>query len=255
MSLTDEVRAFDEWLEYNELSTQGIAFWYALLNRFNRAHWKKDIIVANSVFESKTGLSISGIKKIRNHLKQIGLIDFTSRSGNRAPMYHFVSVVALTEPHTATQSATQCATQCATHSDTQGDTQSDTQSAPINRQDIDIDVDEELKESKLKKARSKSIAFVKPTLEEVEAYCQERGSNVDPVKFFSYYESNGWKVGRNSMKDWHRAIVTWERNDYGYGVRQPAKRESLVERTERLEKELRDIGFESDNDASGGVPF
>lgn len=53
----------------------------------------------------------------------------------------------------------------------------------------------------------------KPTLEDVKAYCQERGNNVDAVRFFNYYESNGWRVGKNPMKDWRAAVRTWERSD------------------------------------------
>jgi hypothetical protein len=37
---------------------------------------------------------------------------------------------------------------------------------------------------------------------------------VDPERFFAYYESNGWKVGRNAMKDWRAAVRTWERNSF-----------------------------------------
>ena len=44
------------------------------------------------------------------------------------------------------------------------------------------------------------------------AYCAERQNSVDPEKFISYYESNGWMVGRNKMKDWRAAVRTWERN-------------------------------------------
>jgi hypothetical protein len=56
--------------------------------------------------------------------------------------------------------------------------------------------------------------FVKPTLAEVQAYCRERNNNVDPESFIAYYESNGWKVGKNPMKNWKSAIVTWERNGF-----------------------------------------
>lgn len=56
--------------------------------------------------------------------------------------------------------------------------------------------------------------FVKPTLEEVEAYCIERNNGIDPQRFIDYYESNGWKVGKNPMKDWKAAIRTWERSEY-----------------------------------------
>lgn len=54
--------------------------------------------------------------------------------------------------------------------------------------------------------------FVKPTESEVMAYCKERGNGVDATKFCSYYEANGWKVGKNPMKDWKAAVRTWERS-------------------------------------------
>lgn len=57
--------------------------------------------------------------------------------------------------------------------------------------------------------------FIRPTIEEVRAYCAERGSRIDPAAFVSYYESNGWKVGKNPMKDWRAAVRTWEQRDGG----------------------------------------
>lgn len=57
--------------------------------------------------------------------------------------------------------------------------------------------------------------FTKPSLDEVSAYCAERGNNVDAEKWYDYYESNGWRVGKNAMKDWKAAVRTWEkREDY-----------------------------------------
>lgn len=55
--------------------------------------------------------------------------------------------------------------------------------------------------------------FTPPTLDDVIAYCQERGNSVDAERFVSFYESNGWKVGKNPMKDWRAAVRTWERDD------------------------------------------
>ena len=54
----------------------------------------------------------------------------------------------------------------------------------------------------------------KPTLEQIKAYCLERKNNVDAQRFLDYYESNGWKVGRNPMKDWKATVRTWERNTF-----------------------------------------
>ena len=52
-----------------------------------------------------------------------------------------------------------------------------------------------------------------PTLYEVTEYCSERGNKVDPERWFDYYTSNGWKVGKNPMKDWKAAVRTWERGE------------------------------------------
>jgi len=54
----------------------------------------------------------------------------------------------------------------------------------------------------------------RPTLEEVKSYCKERNNKVDYEKWFNYYSANGWKVGKNSMKDWKAAVRTWEKNNY-----------------------------------------
>lgn len=56
--------------------------------------------------------------------------------------------------------------------------------------------------------------FVKPTLEELQNYINDKGLNVDSQVFMDYYNSNGWKVGRNSMKDWKATVRRWSKNDF-----------------------------------------
>lgn len=56
-----------------------------------------------------------------------------------------------------------------------------------------------------------TMRFRKPSVEEVRAYCQERHNTVDAEQFVDYYESKGWRVGRNPMKDWKACVRTWER--------------------------------------------
>ena len=58
--------------------------------------------------------------------------------------------------------------------------------------------------------------FTPPTVDEVKAYCKERGNQIDADRFVDYYTANGWMAGRNKMKDWKAAIRNWER-------REPAK--------------------------------
>ena len=62
-------------------------------------------------------------------------------------------------------------------------------------------------------ANVKRSVFIPPTVEEVRAYCQERGNNVDPEKFVDFYESKGWMIGKNKMKDYKAAIRHWERDE------------------------------------------
>jgi hypothetical protein len=52
--------------------------------------------------------------------------------------------------------------------------------------------------------------FHKPTIEEVKEYCTERGNEVDANKWMAHYDSVGWRVGKNPMKDWKAAVRTWE---------------------------------------------
>lgn len=90
--------------------------------------------------------------------------------------------------------------------DTQPDTQVDMQ--PDTQPDHNI----RSKEYKnVKKEKNNSVCrFTPPTLEQVVEYCKERKNNVDAQRWFNYYTANGWKVGKNSMKDWRAAVRTWE---------------------------------------------
>ena len=62
-------------------------------------------------------------------------------------------------------------------------------------------------------SRGTRTRFAKPTVEEVRAYCEERGNNVDAQRFFDFYESKGWLVGCTPMKDWKACVRTWERSN------------------------------------------
>lgn len=55
---------------------------------------------------------------------------------------------------------------------------------------------------------------IPPTIEMVTEYIQENHYNVDPDAFMDYYNSKGWMVGRNKMKDWQASVRNWSRNEY-----------------------------------------
>lgn len=75
--------------------------------------------------------------------------------------------------------------------------------ATDKEEEIDIDKD-------INKERAKPKRFVPPSLSEVKAYCQSRNNGINPQNFIDFYESKGWMVGNNKMKDWKAAVRTWE---------------------------------------------
>lgn len=91
-------------------------------------------------------------------------------------------------------------------------------------------------------SESAHIGCVCPTLEEVVDYCRERGSKVDAQAWYDYYTSNGWKVGKNPMKDWQAAVRTWERNGVGAAKAKAVRGDNYIGATEEQRKEFSD-GF------------
>lgn len=93
--------------------------------------------------------------------------------------------------------------------------------------EIEIELEREIKiEKEIDSSAStttKRKRFEKPTLSEIKEYCIERNNNVDAQHFYDYYESNGWKVGKNSMKNWQAAVRTWEKNSYTNTTKQTKK--------------------------------
>ena len=79
--------------------------------------------------------------------------------------------------------------------------------------------------NEISKKSTRQKKFVPPTVEEVAAYCLERKNKVDAAYFVDHYTSNGWKVGKQNMKDWKAAVRTWEKNGYN----QPSKKQDTVE--------------------------
>jgi hypothetical protein len=82
--------------------------------------------------------------------------------------------------------------------------------------------------------REKSKSCVRPTVEEVTAYCHERGNQVNPQQWFDHYSSNGWRVGKNPMKDWRAAVRNWERNGVDTNGNRKPSIADVIEREQSL---------------------
>ena len=119
--------------------------------------------------------------------------------------------------------------------------------------EIEIELEKEIKiEKEIDSSAStttKRKRFEKPTLSEIEQYCIERKNNVNAEYFFDYYESNGWKVGKNSMKDWKAAVRNWERSEYRKPNSKKNSKEDAINVVKELMEEYANEQFEDNNGA------
>ena len=95
-----------------------------------------------------------------------------------------------------------------------------------------------------KKEIYKERNFIKPTLDEVKEYCKERNNDVDAERFINFYESKGWMVGKNKMKDWRACVRTWEKGSKSTKEELPSWFNKEIETdniTEEEEQEYKDI--------------
>lgn len=125
----------------------------------------------------------------------------------------------------------------------------------------DIEIEKEI-HSSAKSTTTKRKRFEKPTLSEIKQYCIERGNKVDAQHFFDYYESNGWKVGKNSMKNWQAAVRTWERSEYRKTNSKKNSKEdainvvnNLMNKLGGVETEQSTTDFESTIDVTDSVVY
>lgn len=90
-----------------------------------------------------------------------------------------------------------------------------------------------------KDSKEKNIKnIIPPSVEMVTEYCQERNNSVDPETFISFYESKGWMIGKNKMKDWQSAVRTWEKSR----SRDPQKKETVNQKIHNFEE--RDVDYD-----------
>ena len=70
-----------------------------------------------------------------------------------------------------------------------------------------------IKDNREGKSGKSEKRFSPPSIEEVDSYIREKGYTVDAERFVNFYESKGWYVGKNKMKNWRAAVATWQKED------------------------------------------
>lgn len=121
-------------------------------------------------------------------------------------------------------------------------------STPEIELEKEIEIEKEI-HSSAKSTTTKRKRFEKPSISDIKQYCMERNNNIDANQFYDYYESNGWKVGKNSMKDWKAAVRTWERSEY----RKPNSKKNSKEDAINVVKELMEEYEQSATDSESTI--
>lgn len=198
MNYLQQINSFNDWLILNPtVTSDDIVLWYALMNLNNISGWQKEFTVAISTIIDRTRLSRSAIYRSRNRLVQLGRINTKERGGNQCSIYE---VIPFPVSHMGTHYGTQPGTQFGT--------QAGTQSGTINK----------VKETKVNS--STSVLFAIPEKLVVKDFFIKNHYPHEFEKFYDYYESNGWRVGRNKMKDWEAAARNWIRKSSNNGTHQ-----------------------------------
>ncbi|OCR99232.1 hypothetical protein A9K75_07860 [Campylobacter fetus subsp. testudinum] len=100
--------------------------------------------------------------------------------------------------------------------------------------------------------KEKSQTFKKPTLEEIKIYAKEINANFDSTLFFDYYEANGWRIGKNLMKDWKATMRMWKhRNQNNQSTKSQTADKEL---NDFFEMQTKDDPVLSNNWLSKGLP-
>lgn len=215
-----------DWEWYRDINTKTL-FLHCLL----KANWKdgrfQGVDIPRGSFATsyqsladETGLSVKNVRTAINHLKTTGEV-----AVNRHPKFSVITVKNY----------------CLYQTDgiiTGSQLAEDGQSTGSQPATI-----EEGKKGRREERNNRVVRFAPPTLENVMGYCQEKGYDVDAERFIDFYESKGWMVGKNKMKDWRAAVRNWARQDKQDDAEKKQK-QSRIKATGFSNFEQRDYDFD-----------
>ncbi|MCD7972474.1 MAG: hypothetical protein LUG18_07375 [Candidatus Azobacteroides sp.] len=189
------------WAVHEEQTfrTVEVALYFYLLKVNNACLWKKYFRRNNRKVEADLGISFNTLKEARNNLKEAGLIDFRSISGNGNVTY----------------------TLRQTSSDSDEVSFEDIDEVPVDlftRLATGKDKPNQTKQKKEKEEKEVLLRFSPPSMEEVKLYFREKGlsealATGRAERFYHFYDSKNWMVGKNKMANWKSAAtrsLTWQ---------------------------------------------
>jgi hypothetical protein len=187
-----------EWEWWSDINTSRLFIYMLLKANWKDARFEGKLIPRGSFVSSipklsqETALTVREIRTAISHLKSTG--EVTCKTYSKYTVFTVKNY---------------CLYQS---SDTQNDRQVTGKRHSNDMLTTTIEEKKEIKNIKKEEPRGSKKKFEPPSVDDVGAYCRERGNHVDPQTFVNFYESKGWMVGKNHMKDWKAAVRTWERS-------------------------------------------
>lgn len=200
------------WIYSN---SQYLHLWFEMLLNARFADEPKDDIYKGVIYTINRGeflfsrityadrlkISESVVRKCVRHMVEDGMIEQVKSLGKNKPTLYRVrnyDVYNMASETLINKGIGDIPTQSLPSGD-----QVRTKSQPLKKKDKKDKIDNNVNKENT----------IPPPIEDVKAYCKERGNNVDVDRWFDFYISKGWLIGKNKMKDWKAAVRTWEKSD------------------------------------------
>lgn len=215
-------RKIIDWEWYGDINTCRVFIHLLIKANWKDKRWQGQFIKRGSLITSignladETSLSIREVRTALEHLVKTGEIDKQTTS-----RYTLITVL--------------------NYNVYQPERQTNDKQTTTTEKGNKGNKDNSLFVSPMKGSTKKSKKFIPPTVEEVRAYCEERGNGIDAETFIAHYATNGWMRGKTKMKNWKMAVVTWEKQR-GFEYVKQKKQEQKNNSNKGLEK------YDPDND-------
>ena len=185
MNFIDGVKAFMRTYEYSDILIHtDVAVYMTLYSRANELRWKSPFNMSIGNLASSAKVSIATAKRSRDRLEKAGLIKWESRGGQQSANYWII------EPQ----------------HEPQDEPRHEPRHEPIHKTIKTIKTNDTNIYIRGKK-------FQKPTIEEIQNYLDEKNiTSFTAEKFYNFYESKDWMIGKNKMKNWKACCNTWKGN-------------------------------------------
>ncbi|KAA6327436.1 hypothetical protein EZS27_023574 [termite gut metagenome] len=168
--------------------------YFKLLDTCNSLGWKNPFAQSNDCLSGELGISKRKLIQLKNSLKQYGLIEFQSGKVKRElTRYAILGCAKVIQ------------------NDTPNITQNIIQNGSNRSPNLRIRTRQDMAGAVGIRHALPLQHFTPPLLEEVKNYISQKGYQVDAETFVAFYTSKNWLIGKNKMKDWQAALLTWHK--------------------------------------------